>query len=199
MPKVSREVARQREVDAWRMRCEGDDQDTIAAALGVTQPAVSQILARVGKRKGAQLDVEVEQRRTLHRARLEWIFAEAMKAWAESKKPKQKSRHQKTVFPAAAADLAAMLDGQPLIGGLPTAAAIREVSIKEAMKSDGHSPYLKVALEADAELRKMDGIDAPKKIDLLDQRRPLEKLTDEELAKRAAEAEALLKADGDVA
>jgi hypothetical protein len=195
MAKVSREVARQREADAWRLRCDGDSQEAIATELGVTQQAVSLMLKRVTRRVVGRLDAEAEARIALHAARLERIYKAAIKAWDESKQPKQKSRSHKTVVPAAAADLAAMLDGQALIGGLPSPSVIREVSVKEASKSDGNPIFLEVALRADAELRKLHGVNAPKKIDLLDKRRPLEKLSDEELATRAREADALLAAE----
>jgi hypothetical protein len=196
VPKVPPEVVRQREVDAWALRCAGTEQAAIAEQLGVTQQAVSLILKRVSARAMKQLDADVLSARAVHTARLERIFAEAMHAWDESKKPRQKSRSRKTIVPAAGPDLAEMHVGQQIIGGLPTAAVLREETVKEASKSDGDVGYLQAALHADAEQRKLHGINAPKKIDLLDKRRPLEKLTDEELAKRAAEADALLRAEG---
>jgi DNA-binding transcriptional regulator YdaS (Cro superfamily) len=196
MPKVSRELVRQREATAWALRCAGEDQATIAEKLGVTQPAVSQMLARVSKRVLKALEQDVSQAVSIHTARLERIFREAMHAWEESKKPKQKSRSHKVVVPATGADLAAMTEGQVLVGGVPGPVTLRETSTKEASKSDGDVAYLAEALRADAELRKLHGINAPKKIDLLDKRRPLEKLSDEELAERAREGLALLAAEG---
>ena len=190
MPKVLPEVVRQREVDAWRMRCDGHDQAAIAAKLGVTQQAVSLI------RTLKTLEQDVSQALAVHTARLERIYREAMHAWEESKKPKQKSRSHKVVTPAAAADLAAMQDGQVIVGGLPGPVTLKETTTKEASKSDGDVAYLAEALRADGELRKLHGINAPKKIDMLDKRRPLEKLSDEELAQRRREADELLAAEG---
>lgn len=191
--KIPPALVREREVRAWALACAGKPQTDIAAELGITQPAVCQILKRVSTRALKQLQGDVEQRKALHTARLEHIFSEAMGAWEASKKPRQKSRSRKTIVPL---NLAELIEGQPLIGGAHSV-PLREETVKEAISTDGDVAKLQTALQADAELRKLWGINAPKKIDLLDQRRPLEKLTDAELEARARENAALLAAEGD--
>lgn len=182
----------EREVRAWDLACKGKSQDFIAHELGITQPGVLKILRRVSTRHLARLTEEVEARKAVHTARLEYILAESLDAWASSKTPRQKSRSRKTLVPV---DLAALEAGKPLVGqaaGVP----VREETLKEAMTSDGNPAFLLAAMQADTELRKLWGLNAPKKVDLLDQRRPLEQLTDEELRARALEGETILKGSG---
>src|SRR4051812_6753892 len=82
MPRpASREIARQRETRAWAMRQACATQDAIAQELGVSQPAVSQILARVEKRVLADLRAEVERCKVRQTAQLEHVACEAILAW----------------------------------------------------------------------------------------------------------------------
>ncbi len=192
MPKVSAEVARDREVRAWAMRCAGASQDAIATTLGITQQAVSLILRRVSSRLLKALEKDVEERKALHTARLEHIFSEAIGAWDESKKPRKKSSSKKTRVGLTPQQLVSLDDGKPFTG---TAVDVREETRNEATTTDGNVAMLLAALQALADQAKLWGLNAAKKIDLLDKRRPLEKLTDEELQRRARENAALLGAD----
>lgn len=185
MARVSREVARQHETDAWKLRVEGYSQPQIAERLGISQPSVSRILARVTKRMTAQLVGDVAAFKTLQMARLERVHAEAVEAWSASKEAKKKSRKKTTTVPI-------LKTGSET----PAPAIAREEEMREAITSTGNPAYLQTAMAAIAEENKLLGLHAPKKIDLLDQRRPLEQLSDEELAARAKEADALLKAEG---
>jgi hypothetical protein len=170
-------LVREREIRAWDLACRGRSQVAIAADLGITQSAVS-------------LETEVEARKAVHTARLEYIVSEALDAWAESKKPRQKSRSRKTVIPV---NLAAAAENQPLVGG--ASVPVREEVLKEAVTMVGDVSYLSVALQADAELRKLHGINAPKRFDVSHRVRPLEQHSDEELARIRAKQQALLDAD----
>jgi predicted transcriptional regulator len=195
-------LAREREVQAWDLACAGRSQDYIAQQLGVTQPAVSQILRRVTTRHLKRLEAEVDERKAVHTARLEYIVAEALEAWEKSKEARKRSSRKKTVIPGELGPqtpeaLAAAPDGQP-IARRPDITA-KEERFDQAETTAGEVAYLQMALTADAELRKLHGIYAPKKLDILDKRRPLEKLTDDELAQRARENAAELAAGGDQA
>lgn len=173
-------LSREREVRAWELACRGKTHAAIAEELGVSRPAVSQILARVSARSLKQLNAKVEHQKALQTARLEHIYGEAMAAWEESKKPQKKSRQRKASVLAAKG-----------------VAGVKEETLNEAATSCGNFLFLQTALTALGDLRTMWGINAPKKVDVLDQRRPLEKLTDEELERRALENAALLGAEGD--
>ncbi len=125
---------------------------------------------------------------------VEWLFSDVVcypdrlhrliAAWIESKKPRQKSRSRKTITPFLnPTELANAPDDEPI---LKHHGMVREETLKEAMTSEGNPAHLLAALKADEEHRKLWGINAPKQIDLLDKRRPLEQLPEDELAKRAA-------------
>lgn len=70
----------QREVDAHRLHREGRTQQQIAAELGVSQPGVSRILARIDRRALATMVDEVERVRVRQTSQLAWLAAEALKA-----------------------------------------------------------------------------------------------------------------------
>lgn len=191
--RVPPEVSRQREVTAWDLVTRGVSQAAIAKALGVTPSAVSQILDRVETRVLKDLEKKVQRQKARQHSRLEHIYSEAMAAWDESKKPKKKSRSEKLVAGGLTAQqLATAPDGRPLIGGPTT---LREKTTNEAATGEGNFLFLQTALGALSDQRKLWGLDAPKKVDVLDQRRPLEKLSYEELQARAREADALLAAE----
>ncbi len=182
--KVPPSLVREREIRAREMVAEGKSQYVIAEALEITQPAVSQILKRVWTRRLKVIEKDLEQRKILHSDRLDYVYGQAIAAWIESKKPRQKSRSRKTITPFLnPSELLAAAEGEPI---LKHHGLVREETLKEAMTSEGDPAHLLVALKADEEQRKLWGINAPKQIDLLDKRRPLEQLPDDELAKRAA-------------
>ncbi len=182
--KVPPSLVREREVRAQELVAEGKSQYVIAQTLGITQPGVSQILKRVWTRRLKIVEKDLEQRKILHSDRLDYIYGQAIAAWIESKKPRQKSRSRKTITPFLnPTELANAPDDEPI---LKHHGMVREETLKEAMTSEGNPAHLLAALKADEEHRKLWGINAPKQIDLLDKRRPLEQLPEDELAKRAA-------------
>jgi predicted transcriptional regulator len=195
MAKVPPSVVIEREVRAWQMARDGHQQPEIAAELGVTQQAVSKILKRISTRAIKRLNGAEDERRALHTARLEHIYREAIEAWERSKLPRKKSSSKKLrVGGASPLDLAKLEEGVSVGGVEPT--TVREEMRNEASTTDGDFLFLQTALQADGELRKLWGLNAPKKLDILDKRRPLEQLSDDELARRAAENAALLAAEG---
>lgn len=192
--RVAPAVVREREIRAWDLYVrEHKTQSEIAEALSISQPAVSQILARVERRVLTELTRKVERQKATQHSRLEHIYREAMLAWESSKKPRKKTR-QKEVNGGGmtAAQLAAARDGQPIV----RSPGAKTELLNEAATSDGNFLFLQTALGALGDLRKLWGINAPKKLEVEDKRRPLEKLTDEQLRERAAEAAALLAVEG---
>lgn len=82
--KVPREVTRQRETEAWRLRQGCWTEARIAAELGVSQQAVSKILARVAARVLKELDELVEAEKVIQLDQLHEIAHQAMRAWERS-------------------------------------------------------------------------------------------------------------------
>jgi transcriptional regulator with XRE-family HTH domain len=167
-------IVRDREQRAWQLSAQGKGQTEIAAALGVSQSAVSQILKRVSLRVQGEMTGAIAQTKAQQCARLDHVYSQAMTAWDESRKPRSLSRRRRRTTAAT---------GQPL----------EEETINQAESSAGDPQFLLAALAALAGKRKLLGLDAPKKIDrtLNDQRRPLEALSDEELRRMVAETQQL--------
>lgn len=150
--RVPSELARRREQVALDLAAKGWSEAQIAEELDkqglwkVTQQAVSKMLIRVEKRQLAQMSEQVKLMKVRQTTALRKIHRDAMAAWEESKKP-QKSLTTKH-GPAGE-------NGQP--------GPVRE-SMSVLRDQDGDPRYLELALHALADLRKVWGVDEPKKI-----------------------------------
>jgi predicted transcriptional regulator len=71
---------------AWSLAQRGRTQGEIATELGITQPSVSKILARVEQRVLGELAASVQDRKLRHAVRLEYLCREAVDAWESSKR-----------------------------------------------------------------------------------------------------------------
>jgi hypothetical protein len=87
---------RTRELRAMELTVLGWPQHQIAADLGVSQAAVSKILKRVEVRLLREQAAMVERQKARHTARLEHLFAEAIRAWEQSKADTTRRRQRKT-------------------------------------------------------------------------------------------------------
>jgi hypothetical protein len=155
-----REVTRRREELAWDLRLRGHSLAEIgariaAAGLGAMTPqAVHAALGRVERRvlEGLTDRATTEKARQLDALTL--IYHEAMQAWAKSQEPSRAVR-RRTVHP-------------PQAGPHPQpAAAGRQVTVtEEAAERPGDVAYLRAAMEALADLRKLLGLDTPAKVKL---------------------------------
>ena len=139
----------------------GWSQQQIAADLGVTQAAVSKILDRVERRVLRELTATVERHKARHTLRLEHLFAEAMRAWDQSKADTTRRRQRKS-------------DGGP--GG--PGATVAELVVEN---QHGDARYLEAARKALADLRTLWGLDAPQRVDLRASRNPFAEMTDDAL------------------
>ena len=74
-----------REMEAWKLRVSGLTQMQVAEQLGISQPAISKILARIGRRLNGEFIEEVLSVKLQQSAVLETIAGEALKAWEHSK------------------------------------------------------------------------------------------------------------------
>lgn len=89
--------AREREQRAWSLTLRGRTQDEVARELGISQPTVSKILARVEARVSADLASDAQNHRLRQSARLEYLYREAVDAWEFSKPTASVPRHTAAV------------------------------------------------------------------------------------------------------
>lgn len=86
MARVKKEVLRQREKDAWRLRVtEGKTHWQIAEALGVERSTVSKILIRLSQRSLEQLNDEVSAEKIRQIDSLDHMISELNESWKKSK------------------------------------------------------------------------------------------------------------------
>jgi len=149
----------------------GWSQPQIAADLGITQPAVCKLLKRIETRLQHELAETSQRQRVRQTLRLEHLYAEAMRAWNESKADTTRRRQRKT---------------QGANGGDATVA---ELVVENA---HGDPRYLDEARKALADLRKLQGLDAPQKVDLRASRDPYEGMSEEALRAEVARGAQLL-------
>jgi transcriptional regulator with XRE-family HTH domain len=139
----------------------GWSQYQIAADLGISQAAVSKILKRIETRILQELAETVERQKARHTLRLEHLFAEAMRAWEQSKADSTRRRQRKAQ------------------GGAGGAGAIVAEVVVENQHGDPR--YLDEARKALGDHRKIWGLDAPRKVDVRASRNPYDGMTEDDL------------------
>ena len=169
---------RTRERRTMELTVLGWSQHQIAADLGVTQAAVSKILDRVERRVLRELIATVERHKARHTLRLEHLFAEAMRAWDQSKADTTRRRQRKS-------------EGGP--GG--PGATVAELVVEN---QHGDARYLEEARKALADLRKLWGLDAPQRVDLRASRNPFAEMTDDALREELTRQSRLLVVGGPI-
>jgi hypothetical protein len=150
----------------------GWSQPQIAADLGISQAAVSKILKRVEIRLRRELAATVERQQARQTMRLEYVVAEAFRAWEQSKADSTRRRQRKSE------------------GGLGGAGGtIAELVVEN---QHGDPRYLDEARKALADLRKLWGLDAPQRVDVHASRNPYDGLTEDALRDELARQAQLL-------
>jgi len=162
---------RLREQQALQMHLEGQSQHSIAAALDVTQAAVSKILKRIEERLHADLARSYERQRARQLLRLEHLYAVAMKAWQQSVSTESIRRRQRKS------------DGS---GGTGTVAEI----VSESAAGDPR--YLEQGRRVLEDLRNLLGLDAPRAM-ALDVTAPYQSLSDEAVMAELLKRQVLMK------
>jgi predicted transcriptional regulator len=117
---------------------EGHSQHEIARTLGISQPAVCQILRRADRRWLRDNADRVTRHKAEQTRKLEHVYREALHAWEQSKRQRTRRRHRKTDESATGA------------GG-----AMAEVIVDDAY---GDPRCLEVARHALADLAKVWGV-----------------------------------------
>lgn len=149
----------------------GWSQPQIAADLGVSQPAVSKLLTRIETRLLRELAETAQRQKARQTLRLEHLFAEAMRAWNESKADTTRRRQRQTH------------------GGDGVGATVAELVVEN---QHGDPRYLEEARKALADQRKLWGLDAPQKVDLHASRDPYDDMPEEALRAELARQTQLL-------
>ena len=170
---------RARERRAMELAVLGSTQHEIGAELGISQAAVSKLLARADERALADLSSRVERQKVGQTQRLERVFAESMRAWERSKADTTKRRQRQSAR-----------DG----GGTNTGAGNNHTVAEVVVETKHGDPrYLETARKAMGDLRSIWGLDAPQQVDI-SRADPYAGLTEAELMERIAEQDALLTA-----
>lgn len=149
----------------------GWTQPQIARDLGISQAAVSKLLKRIETRLLRELAETVQRQKARQTLRLEHLFAEAMRAWNESKEDTTRRRQRQTRAGAGAG------------------ATVAELVVEN---QHGDPRYLDEARKALADQRKLWGLDAPQKVDLRASRDPYADMPEEALRAELARQTQLL-------
>ena len=152
----------------------GWSQHQIAGDLGISQAAVSKILKRVELRLLRELTDTVERQKARQSIRLEHLFAEAMRAWENSKADSTRRRQRKTQG-----------------GGGAAGATIAEVVVEN---QHGDPRYLDEARKTLGDHRKIWGLDAPQKLDVRASRNPCADMCESDLREELTRQARLLEA-----
>jgi DNA-binding MarR family transcriptional regulator len=151
-------------------------QAQIAAQLGISQPAVSRIVARAEQDLLGDVAYRIERQRARHTLRLELIYAESMRAWRASQQDGLKKRQRQTDCGAGAAGTMAEVTSE---------------------QRHGDPRYLDEARKTLADLRTLWGVNAPDRIAL--EARPYLEMDDAALMDRFRREASLLASAGAVA
>jgi hypothetical protein len=150
----------------------GWSQHQIAADVGITQAAVSKILTRVELRLLRDFTVAGERQKARQTLRLEHLYAEAMRAWEQSKAETTRRRQRKS-------------EG----GHGGAAATVAEIVVEN---QHGDPRYLEEARKTLADHRKLWGLDAPQQLDVRASRNPYDSMSEDALRDELARQTRLL-------
>jgi predicted DNA-binding protein YlxM (UPF0122 family) len=160
---VTHLIRRQR---IWDMYVQGKSQSEIATEMQVTQQAISQTLRRITQDSTDNLLESVVEHKIKQAARLEYLYQQAMLAWESSRKDKSRRGRRWRAASAAAGAGPGATDEQ------------NEVILESAF---GDPRFLDTARGILSDIRRMWGLDAPIKQQVLVATLDLSKLSDQEL------------------
>jgi predicted transcriptional regulator len=163
---------RLREAQVLELATLGWSQRRIAEEVGITQAAVSKLLARVELRQFREHAATIDRQKARQMQRLDYVFAEAIRGWTESQADATRRRQRKTHS-----------DG----GG--DGATIAELVTEN---QHGDPRFLEEARKALADQRRLWGLEAPRQLDVRAVRNPYADLTDDELSAEVARQQAFL-------
>ena len=167
-----RATVQAREVRVLDWSVAGLSQRQIAAEEGITQSAVSKILARVEARVLEDLVARVEQQKVRQTLCLDHLYRESLQAWEASKADATRQVQKKTT---------------PGLG-VPGTTVAQIVSASQ----HGDPRYLEVARKALADQRRVWGLEAPQKLDVRATEGLFDAMSDEALAEALTHQRQLL-------
>jgi predicted transcriptional regulator len=141
---AARIQVRELRVREWMVQ--GWSQTRMAAALGVSQPAIHKIIRRIEDRAFQELAHRLEQEKAKQTLQLQYLVAESLQAWEQSTGDATRRRQRKTTGSAA--------DG---------GATVAEVT-SETQYVDPR--FLEEARKILADVRRIWGLDAPQRLDV---------------------------------
>jgi predicted transcriptional regulator len=157
---VTKEQQIQLDKDAWALRRLGYSQARIAEELQVSQPTISRSLQRTGKAYQKELMKDVSALKAQQIEQLEHIRDDAMQAWRRSQLDYQEMtvRRQRVTDENAEGIDPDTLDDWPLPEDDDSNKRL-EITTIVTRGQVGDPRFLKIAMEASAEIRKITGID----------------------------------------
>lgn len=160
---VPREVTQQREMTAWELRQLGWTQQRIANEMGVAQGTVSKALTRLGTKYNQETMKNVAAVKGEQIAQLEAIRDMAMQEWLNSRSEyKEVSvRYQRVTEEHIDPDT--LEDWEPPDEEEDSEKRLQIMTIIRRQRL-GDPRYLKIAMEASAEIRKIMGIDSSNRL-----------------------------------
>lgn len=138
-----REVTRERELRAWKLRQQLWTHERIAADLGVERSTVTKMLMRTSQRYLDSVQGEVAALKGEQLTQLEHIADEAMQAWRASKQPRKEARK---------------------VTRKQSKRGDEEATSAQTKEQNGDWHHLEMARGALGDIRKLMGLDAPTKI-----------------------------------
>lgn len=158
---ASRQERLDREEQAWRLRLKGKTEREIATALGVSQPTVNAMLARVEQRVLADAKALVLRIKARQHGRLEELYVEALAAYERSKR-----QGGKTIAETIRAT------------ANPTDAPTGTKTRVEQFERDGDPAWLGVLLQIHDRIVALWGLNAPAKVQQVREPSAAESMTD---------------------
>lgn len=171
--KVPKEVTTERDRRAWELRQKGWTTRHIAEELTVDHSTICRALSRVETRLAKQFEQDALRIKARHTAQLEHIADEAMQAWERSKLDAEMER---------VTDKDVTLDGG-MEGTKVMLPATETTTVHEKRGQAGNPSFLSEARAAQADIRSIWGLDAPKKTDVTSDGQPVKALIGVDLDK----------------
>lgn len=148
---------------AWDLRRKGYSQRRIAEELKVSQPTIFRSLQRTGKKYQVALMKDVSALKGQQIEQLEYIRDEALEAWRKSQTDYQEMTLRYQRVTEENADPADTLDDWR-VPNEEAGEKKLEITTTVTRAQVGDPRYLKTAMEASAEIRKITGIDNNNKL-----------------------------------
>lgn len=165
----SKEVTAENERRAWELRQKCWTEQRIADEIGVSQSAVAQMLKRANKKLFKEFIARAEEIKAEQTAQIEYIAAEALRAWEASEgeiEIRRKSVKREGVigkdgqpkYLVVNDEVVRDEDGQPVTETMVT----EHAESTETRHHNGDPRYLAEARSAKADIRDIWGLNAPK-------------------------------------